>query len=242
MKMLIIILFLLASCNQYKRTVSPTNIDTDSISVGTMKLSDSLSASINDVYSLKPIVAQTISKIKYYESQKYQYQKQIDNVYPLALIRPGNDSYLLDSLRTKLSEANNEIVRLKGELNYMAKARNIKPRVIEYERPAIEVPGDNSVVVSLDGYSRKGEISIPDNLTIYLIPYEKKLKRLLNYDSSCEQLNGQVAKYYNGLYFFNDVEPGRYIIKICTYFGNYKLIDKQAGKLSLTMQVAPPIQ
>lgn len=220
-----------------KRTASPVTVS---------EMQDSIShefdSSIRSLDSLKPVVAQTISKIKYYESQKQQYQKQVDNIQPFSLAKNYDNSYLLDSLKRKLSEANNEIARLKSELNYIAKARNVRPRIIEYDHPAIEVPGDNSVVVSLDGSSRKGEIFVPDNLTVYLIPYEKRLKKLMSYDSSCEELSGQIAKYYKGVYFFNDVEPGKYIIKVCTYMGNYKLIDKQDGKLSLTMQVAPPIQ
>lgn len=209
----------------------------DSIQIDS--LSNKLDETIETFDSLKPLVDQTISKIKYYESLRDNYEKQVARtVYKTKI-----DSSGINSLRLKLSAANNEIIRLKNDLAATEKRRYDKVPNKEVATTEIEKPDDNSIVIKLDGRSRNGNLRI-EGLTIYLIPFSRKAKQHMRYETSCdEKLYGnQSAKYYNGLYFFNSVQPGKYLIKICTYYGNFRLIEKQDGKYNVSMQVSPPIQ
>lgn len=238
MKILIPILFLLAACGQGKETATTILVTEDSISQESINLTDSLSASIHALDSLRPIVQNAVAKLKHYESLKIDYEQQEAEI----IYKPIIDSSAIITLRSKLTAANNEIARLRGELSLIESKRNVQPVIQEYVQPAVITPDENSIVIELDGKSRKGDIVIPSNLTIYLIPGNGKKHQ--KYEAACSQgLEGNTtAKYYNGLYFFNSVEPGKYLIKICTYYGNFKLIDKPSGKYNLKMLIAPPIQ
>lgn len=221
------------------RAVYPISID--SISTEAATLGDSISASIDSLKLLKPEVSKAIKELKYYKNLSKEYESQEANIVLKAVV----DSSSLMVLRNKLAAANNEIARLNNVIAAERSARySVRPNnfITSYTQTEIQTPDDNSIVVSLDGKSKNGELPTTD-LTIYLIPYKKSVKRLMNYDSSCNEFSGGVtAEYYNGVYFFNNVPRGKYIIKICTYFGNYKLIEKNEGKYFTTMQVSPPIQ
>lgn len=197
----------------------------------TDSLSRKLESTIDSFNAIKPLVQQTIDKIKYYEGLKKQYQVQIDTIYRLRV-----DSFTIKSLQAKLLAANNEITRLKGELVKLTnKPQPSKPIVIETEKP-----NDNAIVINLDG----GGVMVPKNLSIYIIPYNKITKRYMIYEASCDATvtSYRAASYYNGVYFLNDIAPGKYIVKICTYYGNYKVIKKDEGKLVFSMSVSPPLQ
>lgn len=235
-----ILMIYLGSCGYHKQNDNPKSIKTDSISKESLDLRDSLSASIDALDSLKPMVEQIKKQLIASERLKEIYQSQEAEIR----YKPIVDSSALASLRAKLNSANNEIARLNGELasaRYRPVVRSNKDSYATFVQPAIETPDENSIIVSLDGRSKKGDIPT-ENMTIYLVPYNKRTKDLMSYDSSCSDLFAVTAKYYNGIYFFNNVVEGRYIIKICTYMGNYKLIKKQDGKQSITMLVSPPIQ
>lgn len=224
-----------------KQTATPIPVTADSVSEQSSDLRDSLTASIKAIDSLRPVVTKTVQKLKELEELRDEYREQ----EAVIVYKSVNNTEELIALRRKLSEANSEILKLRRELssaNNRTTTMAKRDPYIEYVQPAVEVPDDNAVVITLDGSSRKGEIYVSENLTIYLLPYSRSLKRLMSYDSSCGDIVGEPAKYYKGVYFFNNVEPGKYIIKICTYMGNYKIIDKGVGKYNITMQVSPPIQ
>lgn len=233
----IIFILLIASCSDSSVTTLPVN--KDSVSNETLNLTDSLSASIDSLKILKPEVNKLVARLKEYKEQVSQYESQEADI----VIKKVVDSSALISLRSKLNSANNEIARLNGELASVRYKPNTKTagEVSALIQPAIETPDNNSLIVTLDGKSKRGDLPT-ENLTLYLIPYTKRTKDLMSYDSSCNELYATIAQYYNGIYFFNSVQPGKYLVKICTYMGNYKLIKKQDGKQSITMLVAPPIQ
>lgn len=229
-----------AGCSNNYETASPVIVETDTISKATLELGDSLSASIHALDSLKPVVEQTVQQLKDYK----EIEVSKDYNKPKIVYKPVTDSSAIYSLQSKLTAANNEISKLKGDIASIQSKRNASPVKDTYSswvQSAIVVPDENSIIVNVDGRSKRGDIPT-DNLTVYLIPYSKRNKRLMNYDSACNELYAEAANYYNGVYFFNNVKPGKYIIKICTYFGNYKLINKEPGKYNMTMQVSPPLQ
>lgn len=219
-------------------------IAVESLSDQTLELRDSLSASIDSLKNLKPEVARAIIELKEYKAQVKEIEQQEADI----VIKKVVDSSALMALRKKLNSANSEISRLNNVLAIERTYKNYSSRyneVSSYVQPPVETPDDNSIVVSLDGTSRRGgEVFVPQNLIIYLIPYNKSVKKYANYESSCGgELSGyRSASYYKGVYFFNSVQAGKYLIKICTYFGNYKVIDKGSGKYNITMQISPPIQ
>lgn len=234
------IIILLKPCNKFDHeTASPISVPYDSLSDETKDLRDSLSASIDSLATLRPIVQRAVAQLKYYEQLKESYQKQEAEI----IYKPIVDSSAIIALRSKLNAANKEIDRLNGEIAVLSykKAEPTK-EVPSYIQPEIEVPDENSIVIQLDGRSRKGDIPISSNFTIYLIPGNGK--KYQKYEAACpEELTGNItAKYYNGLYFFNSVQPGKYLIKICTYYGNFKVINKPSGKYNVKMLIAPPIQ
>lgn len=238
---IIVIVIVLQCKNNYRLETAGTIAAQDSMQTN---MSHRLDETIDSFNSLKPLVEQTISKIKYYEGLRNDYQKQVSAyaVYKDNNYKPDNAE--VNRLKKRLADANAEIERLNKELSGLATKKEFKP----YIRPKIDAvleapiitPDDNSIVLDLDG----GGVVTPDNLTIYLIPYSRRVKKHMAYEASCALglSENKAASYYNGLYFFNDVEPGRYLIKICTYYGNYKLIKKEEGKISVSMQIAPPIQ
>lgn len=70
----------------------------------------------------------------------------------------------------------------------------------------------------------------------------------MRYDLVCDMIelnkfNPRLAMTYEGQYFFNDLPPGKYLIKVCSYYGNYKVIEREKETYQeVVMQVAPPIQ
>ena len=50
------------------------------------------------------------------------------------------------------------------------------------------------------------------------------------------------AKFYQGVYFFNDVPTGKYLIKVCALYGDWVEVKRKDGYQTVAMKVAPPIQ
>ena len=231
----IISMIIFCSCNSSNETASPIFVDNsnrDSIS----KVTDD---QINQIDSIGLIIDQKVNEVKRYQNIKHDYEQQVSAF----VYQPERDNREVDELRRRLNEANNEILRLnneiaglrnKGSSEVYATASTKKPEYVEDKVPE---PDDNSIIIELDTTG----IVMPSYLKIYLIPYEKKVKKYMVYETSCN-VTGYEATKYNGLYFFNSVEPGKYLIKICTYYGNYKLVRKDEGKMIVKMQVSPPLQ
>lgn len=237
---IIVIVILLQCRGNYSYETAETIAVNDSIQTD---MSHRLDETIDSFNLLKPLVEKTISKIKYYEGLRNDYEKQVS-----AFVTPDRNNYKQDNteadkLRKKLADANAEIQRLNKELSGLTTKKEYRsytrPKIDTAETPIV-APDENSIVLDLDG----GGIITPDNLTIYLIPYSRKVKKHMAYEASCALglSENKAATYYKGLYFFNDVEKGKYLIKICTYYGNYKVIKKENGKYNIKMQISPPIQ
>jgi len=50
------------------------------------------------------------------------------------------------------------------------------------------------------------------------------------------------AKSYKGVYFFNDVPVGKYLIKVCALYGDWVEVKRKDEHQTVAMKVAPPIQ
>ena len=97
------------------------------------------------------------------------------------------------------------------------------------------------------------KVNPPDNLTIYLIPYSNKNSQVIKdakvYEINCDEAslkkaeNRKTAIFRNGFYYFPDVDAGKYLIKICTYYGGFYTYSKRSsGMETLTWDASPPIR
>lgn len=95
------------------------------------------------------------------------------------------------------------------------------------------------------------------DLIVYLIPNNRENQRIIGaasqYEVACKEENIKSAKGYRitvtdkeGNFFFNNINKGRYLIKICTYYGGYYNINIKAnfkGTISLPrFEADPPIK
>ena len=53
----------------------------------------------------------------------------------------------------------------------------------------------------------------------------------------------KMARFKDGVYKFYDVQPGKYLVKICTYYGGYYSLTKSApGNQEVKYEASPPIR
>jgi len=210
--------------------------------------------------SLAPIVAQAILKVKAEQSEHIEIQKALavlEYKQPTSntIYTQSNEVYLL---RSKLNVLENDIAILKIKIakdsvliNQLRKSKTVV--TVTPVAPVIfdgaGIPNENSIIVTLNTYSNKNKIVVPNDLTAYLIPVKgnKHIKRLAAYDMVCnentfENYDYTVSTIFNGKFIFNNVESGKYLIKICAYVGGYKFITKQNNQLTFNMDIAPPLQ
>ena len=238
----------LASCgannSNSTKTHKPSTVDS------LIKTSDSVNDALRD---MKSDMAQAISfakKIVSLKKEKELYEQ------PVVYADKYSDAYYLpsDDKDKKIRELTEQILfyerenarlRKRIEADSLIKYGKIKPMpdYIESDPPK---PDGKSLIVNLDKRMR-GDGDISDTAaSVYRIPYSKKIKKYMRYDIYCAGVdlsNAKQAYYYGGLYFFNDVPPGEYLIKVCAYYGNYKKIKRETdGYQMVTMQMSPPIQ
>jgi hypothetical protein len=172
-----------------------------------------------------------------------------------------------DSLNSKLKNSitdlqlqisNYKILLQRSQLNYENLRDSFYAYRLKYPVQFISpqktsvMPDDNSLQLKLQsGSSNDKKDKIPDNLVIYLIPVKGNNKLIgdsKNYEINCNDSKLKMASgsrranNYNGVYFFNNVPPGRYLIKICSYYGNFDVITRKKGPQVVKLQLAPPVQ
>jgi len=233
-------ILLLIACNSSSENVSTITVNpiNDSISL----IVDSLKEWTDDLSDVSSYAIKAQARIKQLEKEKQATEKQIET-YPMAI---NSDAFVSDDrdrviaeLRKKVYDYENQIATLKNQLS-----RNKIPNTdrVENKPESTEIrPNENSIILQLDRRMKNdGDIPL-ETLSVYIIPYNKKAKKWKEY-GYCSGLDGKQAEIYNGQFFFNDVPPGKYLIKVCTYLGGYKIIERTEGLQVVAMQVAPPIQ
>ena len=233
-------ILLLIACNSSSENVSTITVNpiNDSISL----IVDSLKEWTDDLSDVSSYAIKAQARIKQLEKEKQATEKQIET-YPMAI---NSDAFVSDDrdkviaeLRKKVYDYENQIAALKNQLS-----RNKIPSTdrVENKPESTEIrPNENSIILQLDRRMKNdGDIPL-ETLSVYIIPYNKKAKKWKEY-GYCSGLDGKQAEIYNGQFFFNDVPPGKYLIKVCTYLGGYKIIERTEGLQVVAMQVAPPIQ
>jgi len=153
----------------------------------------------------------------------------------------GNTARLISSQQNfEKLKTEFDAYRLKYPITFPAEATPLNP----------ETPNANSLLLSF-GTSSKNKNASTENLTIYLIPV-KDNKRILNdiksYDIFCSGIDInkssgiRKASNYGGQYFYNNVSEGEYLVKICSYYGGYKIIKRTKGKQTIVLPITSTAQ
>lgn len=165
--------------------------------------------------------------------------------------RISEDSIRLELYKTGLEKRQKEFDEYR--LKYPIEFPTVKP-----DSP---IPDENSLILNLNikfvskiPVESPSPLVLPENLSIYLIPdsdgNQKVIRDNKEYELFCNEnrlrkIKGvKMAVYYKKEknYFFNNVPEGKYLIKICSYYGNYKMVSKGKGRQIISMLVSPPLQ
>jgi len=253
MRNLIYILFVFASCNSSSEKASPVAVSnkplTDSISL----IVDSLQEWTDDLSNVSDYAIKAQSKINQLQKENRELAQRAGESEPLAFKfneYPDNRDKQISDLITELSALKKENVRLRKriEADSLIKYGKIKSMPDYIDQVPNELkPNDKSLIVTLNKKLRgDGDIS-EQGVSVWIMKYTKDAKKAFKGYESCQQkdlnlLNAKEANYYRGQYFFNDVEPGKYLIKVCALFGNWMVINKKDYKQEIEILMSPPIQ
>lgn len=237
------ILIFLIACNS-DRSTSEYNKSTAIDSL--IAASDSTNDFLREFdTTLSNTIDQVKSQIAKLSKEKEAAEVQIKEVpvyHDAIQYEPSDDKdKRIYELTMKVLAYEREIARLKRQINDSSDVGKVD------EVPNEEKPNDKSLVVTLDRRLRDETELSEQGVTVYIMPFGKRSKKLMNYDIGCNlkeigSLDAKQASYYKGQYFFNDVAPGKYLIKVCAYYGNYKVIRRENSYQTVAMQMSPPIQ
>ena len=245
-----ICLLILVSCNYSNHDKAIIKKVHSSFIDSVSKVVDSFSMAVADFKEVSDFAKKAQAKIKDLESKKKDAEIEIREQpsYSNALrseYEPSDDKdRRIYELTQKVREYEREIAKLKNRLFYDSVGHISKNYDIV---PNEEKPNDKSLIVTLDNKMRgDGDIS-EQGVSVWIMKYNKEAKKAFKGYDNCSQkdlnsLQAKEANYYRGQYFFNDVEPGKYLIKVCALYGNWMVINKKDYKQEIKMLMSPPIQ
>ncbi len=245
MKNYIYVLVLLVGCGEYDRkaeTIAYTDTSMALPGIDSIRLNMK-----HDVRSLGLYVDRVEARIARLEKEKKDLldQKNDPAVSFYAMEKnSSSEDNRIERLNEKLRQYEKQIFDLRNELTrakeknktndeYTSYNRNDFDQVIEYV-----VPNEKSLMIRVTGKTETG-------ISIFIMPYSKKAKRaVMNYDLFCDygkmnELGARQANYYDGEYFFNDVPKGKYIVKLCAFYGSFTVVKRDEEGLQT---VSIPIQ
>ena len=128
-----------------------------------------------------------------------------------------------------------------------------RPEVLEDDGPDAAYDTNSLHINLFYGAPQSNKTSTAKNMRLYLIPDTDANKRIIRnaktYEMYCDELNldkakdKKIAKFKNGTYKFYDVPPGKYFVKICTYYGGFYTLTKSAnGNMKVNWDASPPIR
>jgi hypothetical protein len=241
------ILLLFVACNsgnEKATSITVNKTSTDSISL----IVDSLREWTQDLSSVSSYAIYAQAKIKQLEKDKNKVEEQVRNpVYLDALqyLPADQKDEELRKMTEKLLAYEREIARLKRRIYSDSVSRLSKSE--SYDIVPEEKPNDKSLVITLNKRIR-GDGDISENgVSVWIMKYTKKAKKAFKGYDNCQakdlnSLQAKEANYYRGQYFFNDIEPGEYLIKVCALYGNWMVINKKDYKQEIEILMSPPIQ
>ena len=240
-------IILLWACNSSSEKASPIIVQplNDSLSL----IVDSLKEWTENISDISSYAIKAQARIKQLEQQKQVAEVEL-KASPIYLDAMQSDYRPLDDkdkriyeLTQKVREYEREIAKLKNRLFYDSMNKVSK----NYDIVPEEKPNEKSLVITLNKKIRgDGEIS-ETGVSVWIMKYTKKAKKTFKGYDNCQQkdlnlLDAKEASYYRGQYFFNDIEPGEYLIKVCALYGNWMVINKKDYKQEIEILMSPPIQ
>lgn len=241
----IFILLVFLSCNSNRAS---KEISYDPALDTLIKNTDS---SIADLMKLDTLTYQAIvdvekntNEIKQLRQDKLELINQLEQKYPNFQAIQSNDVQYkrINELNKLLLQKEFENAQLKKQIRKDSTVKTRIPigsklmRLIEQE-PIL--PSNNSIAVTLQGqYADLG-------ISVWIMPYSKKAKKAMhNYDLFCNESKGKFASfkavqaiYYEGRYIANDFPSGKYIIKVCAYYGDCLVVKKGNDLLEVNLKV-----
>jgi hypothetical protein len=168
-----------------------------------------------------------------------------------------------DDLKKKYNDLQSAYDKLLAKYNDLVnKEKTIRKdiadsiRVVQYPpSPCPTIDTKNSLQLAI--YYTKNEKYhpgvVPEKINIYLIPYNdantQVIRKAKVYDyytfneTALQNAKGSKrALYCNGTYYFSNVTPGRYLVKVCTLYGAYKDIKIEKGNERFVIDAVPPIR
>jgi chromosome segregation ATPase len=248
------LLFLIA-CNSemQKETASAINPNAgiqDSLNVAL----DSLKTDLTSLIAVSDYAKEAQARIKQLEKEKNEVEversKEISYTvsHDYTQYKSDDRDKKIAELTRKVYQYENEIASLKRKLKddsvKISKVDKVPNEPVNYEP---EKPNDHSLVITLDRKLRgDGDIS-EQGVSVWIMKYNKKAKKIFKGYDNCQQkdlnlLDAKEASYFQGQYFFNDIEPVEYLIKVCALYGNWMVINKKDYKQEIRMLMSPPIQ
>jgi len=238
----LVFIFILVSCSSNK-TAAPIYVGNADSSIQLMI--DSTSMNID---SLADKVETVELKMARLEKEKESLLSQLNEPPPkLMALRTIVDSSTKIDYSSRIKDLEREVAFLKRRIandsSYIARMNKTVSPLEVY----VEKPNDKSLVVILNKKLRgDGDIS-DQGVSVWIMKYTKKAKKAFKGYDNCQQkdlnlLDAKEALYYKGQYFFNDIEPGEYLIKVCALYGNWMVVNKKDYKQEIEMLMSPPIQ
>lgn len=230
-----LIVLVFVSCNSSQEKATPIAVNKTDSSLQLMI--DSISLNVDSIGTMTESVENKVARL---ERENANMARDLGEKSPTvhyvqrdALVASNEQDY-----SSRIEELEKENARLRKRIatdsTYIARMNKTGSPIEE-----IEKPNPNSLIVQ----------PVPsNNIDVYLIPYSKKAKKkLMVYEAACDlslinDLGGKLSSNYKGQHFFNDVLPGKYIVKLCTYFGNYQVIERTQDKQVIVMATSPPIK
>jgi len=149
---------------------------------------------------------------------------------------------------TKLSDLQNAYADLSRQF-YDYKMKHPEMYSPDGRKPAEDLADTNSLKLNLHYELSK---TTPHNLLIYLIPDNPSNAKIIRkssvYEIGCDIgfltiKNKNIAKYKDSLYVFYNVKPGKYFVKMCSYYGGYGTVIKTShGNVTVNFNASPPIR
>ncbi len=185
-------------------------------------------------------------------SQNAQLAQLLDNKRTSDLLS-DNDKRLIQFLQRKITFDSTKLADLQEAYAKLSREfRDYRIKHPESYVPAVEetdAADTNSLKLNLHYELSK---TIPHNLLIYLIPDNsangKIIRKARVYEIGCDVNIGtakgkKIAKYKDGLYVFYNVDPGKYFIKVCSYYGGFRDYTKESrGNVTVNFDASPPIR
>ncbi|CAN5810833.1 hypothetical protein BH11BAC3_BH11BAC3_05670 [soil metagenome] len=239
------------------------NIDgtpfSDSLGIGLKIKIDQLTFqldSLNKSYQALSIKFNNLKQSRGLDPNSNPKSETIENtVYQVALDKISNLEFENENLKSKIDvliKRNAYLEKDNKILNDLLKKYNPKP----WPDIVAEKPVDTTNALQLDLYFSKKQNRLDKpapNTTVYLVPYTSaKNKRIIRrasyYEIRCNEVelssadDVKRARYYNGKFVFENLQGGKYFIKICSYYGGYETIYKPDGPSTQMVDASPPIR